>query len=292
LARDDEINQVLDTIFEDLKTVGSVPTMLHGLQELTAELNDSCLAVDAKVNQVLTDFFTLRTGMRFLIQHYIECRQRRRYGYSGILQLSCAPAKLAKAAVRDSTKLCQTSLGQAPAIKIRGDRSETLTYVPTVLQYMLNEIFKNACRAVVERHAHSGYDDILPPVICQIDGTLDGVTITIRDEGGGMSAEQLGRVFDFLYTTYKPAWNGKAKKTESGTLAGYGVGLPLSRMYARYFGGDLVAKSTEGVGTEVSIHLCRSPVCSEVLPADFWLDFPSGLPIEDSQNVNLNFAAA
>ena len=29
-------------------------------------------------------------------------------------------------------------------------------------------------------------------------------------------------------------------------LAGYGVGLPLSRLYARYFGGELAIKSLEG----------------------------------------------
>lgn len=285
VSKDDEITKVFDTIATEFKTVGSVPEMLFGLRELTAELNDQCQAIPYQVNKVLTDFFTLRTGMRFLIQHHMESRQGRRFGYSGILQLNCNPAKVARAAARDSSNLCVAALGQAPEVVIQGDTSETLIYVPSVLQYMLTEIIKNACRAVVERHAVTGYDDVLPPVVCKIEGSPDGLTIKIRDEGTGMSKRQLDRVWDFLYTTYKDsAWHGhtkeecakmdtqKAEKKGSAALCGYGVGLPLSRMYSRYFGGDIVLSSTEGSGTEVCINLSRSPVCSEVLPEDFWLD--------------------
>lgn len=33
-------------------------------------------------------------------------------------------------------------------------------------------------------------------------------------------------------------------------LAGFGVGLPLSRVYAKYFGGDIMLKSMEGFGMD------------------------------------------
>ena len=43
-------------------------------------------------------------------------------------------------------------LGQAPKILFRGDKMARFTYVPMHLEYMLTEILKNSCRAVVETH--------------------------------------------------------------------------------------------------------------------------------------------
>ena len=38
-------------------------------------------------------------------------------------------------------------------------------------------------------------------------------------------------------------------------LAGYGYGLPLSRLYARYLAGDLQLFSVDGLGTDAVLTL-------------------------------------
>ena len=40
-------------------------------------------------------------------------------------------------------------------------------------------------------------------------------------------------------------------------LAGYGIGLPMSRLYARYLGGDLNLISLPGYGTHAYVFLPR-----------------------------------
>ena len=49
-------------------------------------------------------------------------------------------------------------------------------------------------------------------------------------------------------------------------LAGLGYGLPISRAYARYFGGDLSIMSMEGYGTDAFVHLSRLGNHDEPLP--------------------------
>lgn len=51
-----------------------------------------------------------------------------------------------------------------------------------------------------------------------------------------------------------------APRPDAGTtfaFAGFGMGLPLSRLYARYFGGSLKLRPLEGYGTDAYIHLHR-----------------------------------
>ena len=103
-----------------------------------------------------------------------------------------------------------------------------------------------------------------------LDNSTPGVTIRIRDRGGGISPEVYSKLWDYGFTTFNEdeindkVSGGKgitALDVISGgagggsSLAGLGYGLPLGRAYAEYFGGGIAVQSLWGWGTDVYLSL-------------------------------------
>ena len=90
------------------------------------------------------------------------------------------------------------------------------------------------------------------------------MTIKVSDEGGGIPRSHIQRIWSYLFTTADPtiqegmvAFNENVDHAIDSPLAGLGYGLPISRSYCRYFGGDLSVMSMEGHGTDAFVYLTR-----------------------------------
>lgn len=107
-------------------------------------------------------------------------------------------------------------------------------------------------RAVVEHHGHDPDTDTLPPLKVSICRGKEDICVKISDQGGGIPRSQSDQLFKYMYSTAP-----QPSKSDMHTvpLAGYGYGLPISRLYARYFHGDIVLLSCEGFGTDAIIYL-------------------------------------
>jgi len=70
------------------------------------------------------------------------------------------------------------------------------------------------------------------------DAAADRLTITIQDNGKGMTREQVETVIDPFYTTR--------------TTRNVGLGVPLFKMEAEMTGGHFTIDSTVGVGTDLT----------------------------------------
>lgn len=77
----------------------------------------------------------------------------------------------------------------------------------------------------------------------------EDITIKISDEGGGIARSGMPLIWSYMYTTAQnPLLDDNFNKSDfKAPLAGFGYGLPLSRLYARYFGGDLKLISMDGL---------------------------------------------
>jgi signal transduction histidine kinase/DNA-binding response OmpR family regulator len=78
---------------------------------------------------------------------------------------------------------------------------------------------------------------------------VDQILITVTDTGIGMTDEQLSRLFQVF---------SQADASTTRKYGGSGLGLSISRHFARMMGGDIVASSTPNVGSVFSVTLPRT----------------------------------
>ncbi|GAQ87906.1 pyruvate dehydrogenase kinase [Klebsormidium nitens] len=241
-----------------------VPTMAMGIQELKHDLGRRTGSMHdlPDIHQFLDRFFMSRIGIRMLIGQHIELHKKTLPdGYIGLIHTRCSPVEVAEMAIEDARATCMRTYGGAPDVKVYGDRNFTFAYVPSHLHHMLFELVKNSLRAVQERFDDADVEP--PPIRVVVADGLEDVTIKISDEGGGIPRSGMPKIWTYMYTT---AQSVAAPDNMPAVLAGYGYGLPVSRLYAKYFGGDLQIISMEGYGTDAYLHLNRLGNVQEPLP--------------------------
>ncbi|XP_043711016.1 pyruvate dehydrogenase (acetyl-transferring) kinase, mitochondrial-like [Telopea speciosissima] len=245
-----------------------VPMMALGVQQLKKDLKPKVVTEDLdEIHQFLDRFYMSRIGIRMLIgQHVVLHNPNPQPDRVGYIHTKMSPVEIARNASEDARAICLQEYGSAPDVNIYGDPNFTFMYVPTHLHLMLFELVKNSLRAVQERFMDS--DKVAPPIRIIVADGIEDVTIKISDEGGGIPRSGLPKIFTYLYSTAKNPLDEQSDlgSTDGVTMAGYGYGLPISRLYARYFGGDLQIISMEGYGTDAYLHLSRLGDSQEPLP--------------------------
>ncbi|KAI9195914.1 hypothetical protein LWI28_019360 [Acer negundo] len=245
-----------------------VPMMALGVQQLKKDVHPKNVdeGLD-EIHQFLDRFYMSRIGIRMLIGQHVELHNPNPPPHCvGYIHTKMSPMEVARNASEDARSICLREYGCAPDINIYGDPNFTFPYVPSHLHLMVFELVKNSLRAVQERFMDS--DKIAPPVRIIVADGLEDVTIKVSDEGGGIARSGLPKIFTYLYSTARNPLdeNYDLGTADNVTMAGYGYGLPISRLYAQYFGGDLQIISMEGYGTDAYLHLSRLGDSQEPLP--------------------------
>lgn len=80
-------------------------------------------------------------------------------------------------------------------------------------------------------------------------GNGDGVAIRVKDEGSGIEARHLPRIFERFY---------RVDQARSRTLGGTGLGLSIVKHIARAHGGAVAVESQAGRGTVFTVRLPRT----------------------------------
>lgn len=257
---------------------GVLVTMAKGAHELRLQMREGTFESDRQIHGFLDSFYTSRIGIRMIIGQYLalrECSPEHCHSI-GLLNTSVQPSRVAYDAVQQATMLCERQFGVAPPVEILGQTELTFSYVPDHLFYIMLELLKNSMRATCEEalkqraiQAHELDENMLKPVkVVVADGEdNEDVALKVSDQGGGIPRSHMPKVWSYLFTTAVSDWAFDESSDFGGApLAGLGYGLPISRAYARYFGGDLTLMSMEGFGTDAFVYLSRLGDHDEPLP--------------------------
>jgi len=280
MSQEEELANILGGIYE--RHAGVLVEMARGAFELRSSIRKQSIneggsgAVEfdsmKEMHAFLDRFYLSRIGLRVLIGQYLSLRQSPVPNYVGIICSQTSPYEVVQRAIEDASFMCTRKYGDAPEVIITGSLDQTFPYVPTHLHYIMLELLKNSMRATVDWH---GVDSDYPPIKVVIaDGQKnEDAVIKVSDEGGGIPRSNMDRIWSYLFTTADPAiqegmvaFNENVDHSVDSPLAGLGYGLPISRSYARYFGGDLSLMSMEGYGTDAFVHLNRLINTREPLP--------------------------
>jgi pyruvate dehydrogenase kinase 2/3/4 len=276
MEREKSFTELLSSVMRRHNDV--VPMIASGVLELKNELAEQNKkgAIDLnriahlpEIHQFLDGFYMSRIGIRMLIGQHVALHEPAKKDYVGLICTKTRVLDVVKDAIDDARALCARQYGDAPEVEIFGDENLTFAYVPGHIHHVVFELVKNSLRAVADRYKDS---DVPAPAIRVVlaEGSED-VCIKISDEGGGIPRSGLKNIWTYLYSTAdSPLKDMEFSDAGAGSapvvLAGYGYGLPLSRLYCRYFGGDLQILSMDGYGTDAYVHLNRLGTGSEPLP--------------------------
>ncbi|XP_078333067.1 pyruvate dehydrogenase (acetyl-transferring) kinase isozyme 2, mitochondrial-like isoform X1 [Crassostrea virginica] len=260
-----------------------VETMAQGVIEMedTYGMDDK---ISERIQYFLDRFYMNRISIRMLLTQHAALfgnitNHPRRIGH---IDPNCDVIECVSNAFKAARQICEHYHMQAPELDVitaDGTKLSNFVYVPGHIEHILFEVFKNAMRAVVEYHRDKFE---LPKLQIIVAKGKQDLTIKLSDQGGGVPYQDQDKLFQYMYSTApRPQYTGQESPLagymdidrvthDNGSRsfrAGYGYGLPLSRLYARYFQGDLVVSSMEGYGTDVYLYLkVNSSEANECLP--------------------------
>lgn len=243
----------------------------HGRYELVSLDPELASTVDAFFDR----FFVSRIGTHLLGAHFLNLGPmpegaRKPGGVAmGVLQPT-SPAGF----VRDlSTSLAASGRSSRVPVDVEDAVGAPILYIPGHLRAVLREVLQNAMTATASVAREQGREPA--PVRVRVNRGQFGVFVTVSDRGGGIPC--LEKVWRWGRDPSEPAAGAsgasaagaeeptEAEASEDGASVmaqegrsmslPLGFGLPLARLTARYFGGDVRLQTLVGYGTNAYIHI-------------------------------------
>ena len=207
-------------------------------------LKDNIEKQSFNIDDFLNRFYNSRIGIRTLIGNYTSiCNEK-----NGIVNDKCNPYNVIKNCIDDCKELSMINYAYSPVISLIGNNNFTFPYISAHIYYIVSELLKNSITAVIK---NTTTDYVKDPITIMISEGEDDIIIKISDKGKGFKRSEVNNIFKYSYTTSTLSHC----QLKSSSMSGYGHGLPLARLYAKYFNGDLQIIPYYGFGTDAIIYI-------------------------------------
>ena len=222
-----EIRQMGDDIAHDLK---SPLTRIRGMAEIALTTGKSLTEYETMAASAIEECDRLLEIINTMLmisktEAGVEKPSRERIDLAGL--------------VREACELFGTT-AEDRGLTLSCNVPETCVIAGDVrmIQRLLSNLLDNAIK-------YTSASGKVAVSLSQIEG--QGVALTVKDTGSGISAGDLPRIFERFY-------RGDRSRSESGT----GLGLSLARAIARAHGGDITVESRLGQGSVFTVTLPSS----------------------------------
>ena len=250
------------------------PTLLtisKGLYELKRDKIITDIE-EPTMQQFLNRFYTNRTEIRILLEHYIALFDDKNQKYKkesksnfGIVNLKCFPHLILNDVINNIQYICHKDGSNIELDDIINVDINKNIYFPTIdnyLYYILFELLKNSVKAVIEKKKYNIENNYLPKIDINItDYDKNYILVRIEDNGIGIKDENKDKIWYFSYSSSKIDEKDILEDNDfsiSTPLSGFGYGLPITNIYADFFNStkhNIVLLSEYGKGTTVYLYI-------------------------------------
>ena len=249
------VNGVFDQIEtrhgNSIETLADAVISSRHVEELTRPFSNNAPLSDFDLlnDDSIQDFLHKRLIIQLLCEHYISLNKGKS---TGAISLDADLVDVIEDAKQDAMQVCDGNLGVVPEViiqPIENDNIKNFVAGPLIRSWShhaIVELSKNAMKASVERWENEPLirrEQLPPPVHIKVLRNHDHLSIQVIDEGAGLDEQQRRKAFHFASSSSNKRWDRlQAQQSYAAVrdpLGSLGVGLTISRLMLRVFGGDL-----------------------------------------------------
>ena len=198
-------------------------------------------------------FLHSRLLIQLMCEHYVSLNKGKPFG---ALSIDADILDIIDDATTEAKSVCDANLGIAPEVQIRQYRTEGQFVPPTIIRSWLHhaivEVTKNAMMSTVEKwdQQPSLVKEPLPSsILINVSRDTDYMSVRAVDNGLGLNADRADKAFRFAASSTQKRWDRLDEQQSYAAvrqpLGSLGVGLSLSKLMLKCFGGDLRLTNNE-----------------------------------------------